>query len=282
MKKVLFFIGFIAMTLSLEHGFAQTTYTKISSTSNLEVGANYLIVAHHDDYGVLAMGYQKSNNRHAVVVTENGNAITLTPSIDPNSETDVFQFTLGGNNNAWTLFDAAYGGYLYAASSSGNYLKTQSQLDNNGRWSITFNEDGTAEVIAQGENTRNNLRFNPNTQNNSPMFSCYVNSSNIDTRVSFYKEEEMVPRLHDAAALYGKEAWFIPCTARKISCVNLETFEMEYYDIRYNNSKEYSTNGSLTCGSIWGMVLQFSALKSLASFGLVFFRSFLLRRLLSG
>lgn len=188
MKKVLFFIGFIAMTLFLEQGFAQTTYTKVSSTSNLEVGANYLIVAHHDDYGVLAMGYQKSNNRHAVVVTENGNAITLTPSIDPNSETDVFQFTLGGSMGVWTLYDEVTHGYLYAASNSGNQLKTQSTLDANGQWSITFNEDGTAEVIAQGENTRNNLRFNPNTQNNSPMFSCYASSSNIDTRVSLYKE----------------------------------------------------------------------------------------------
>lgn len=188
MKKVLFFIGFIAMTLFLEQGLAQTTYTKVSSTSNLEVGANYLIVAHHDDYGVLAMGYQKSNNRHAVVVTENGNAITLTPSTDPNSETGIFQFTLGGSIGAWTLYDNVTDGYLYAASSSGNQLKTQSTLDANGQWSITFNEDGTAEVIAQGENTRNNLRFNPNTQNNSPMFSCYASSSNIDTRVSFYKE----------------------------------------------------------------------------------------------
>ncbi len=188
MKKVLFFIGFIALTLFLEQGFAQTTYIKVSSTSNLEVGANYLIVAHHDDYGVLAMGYQKPNNRHAVVVTENGNAITLTPSIDPNSETDVFQFTLGGSMGVWTLYDVVTHGYLYAASNNGNQLKTQSTLDANGQWSITFNEDGTAEVIAQGENTRNNLRFNPNAQNNSPMFSCYANSSNIDTRVSFYKE----------------------------------------------------------------------------------------------
>lgn len=185
MKKVLF--SLVAMLLLSVSGFAQTTYTKVTSASGLEAGANYLIVAHHDDLGVLAMGYQKSNNRHAVVVSENGDAITVTPGTDPTSETDVFQFALGGNAGAWTLFDEVKGGYLYAASSSSNNLKTQTTLDANGQWDIAFNADGTAEVVAQGENERNNMRFNPNTQNNAPLFSCYAEASNIDTRVSFYK-----------------------------------------------------------------------------------------------
>ena len=185
MKKVLF--SLVAMLLLSLSGFAQTTYTKVTSSSGLEAGANYLIVAHHDDLGVLAMGYQKSNNRNAVVVSENGESITVTPGADPASETDVFQFTLGGSNGAWTLYDAAKEGYLYAASSNSNHLKTQTTLDANGEWNITFNGDGTAEVVAQGENTRNNMRFNPNASNNAPLFSCYAETSNIDTRVSFYK-----------------------------------------------------------------------------------------------
>lgn len=185
MKKVLF--SLVAMLLLSVSGIAQTTYTKVTSTSGLEAGANYLIVAHHDDLGVLAMGYQKSNNRNAVVVSENGESITVTPGTDPASETDVFQFTLGGSNGAWTLYDVAKEGYLYAASSNSNHLKTQTTLDANGEWNITFNGDGTAEVVAQGENTRNNMRFNPNASNNAPLFSCYAETSNIDTRVSFYK-----------------------------------------------------------------------------------------------
>ena len=161
MKKVLF--SLVSMLLLSVSSFAQTTYTKVTSASGLEAGANYLIVAHYEDLGVLAMGYQKSNNRAAIVVSENGDAITLTPGTDPNSETDAFQFTLGGSTGAWTLFDEVKGGYLYAASSSSNNLKTQTTLDANGEWSITFNADGTAEVVAQGENERNNMRFNPNT-----------------------------------------------------------------------------------------------------------------------
>ena len=185
MKRVLF--SLVAMLLLSVSGIAQTTFTKITSASELVAGANYLIVAHHDDFGTLAMGYQKSNNRNAVVVAESGDAITVTLGTDPTSATDVFQFTLGGSTGAWTFFDEVKGGYLYAASSTGNQLKTQTTLDANGQWSITFNNDGTAEVVAQGENTRNNMRFNPNTANGDPLFSCYSESSNIDTRVSFYK-----------------------------------------------------------------------------------------------
>ena len=175
------------MLLLSVSGIAQTTFTKITSASELEAGANYLIVAHDEDLGVLAMGFQKTSNRNAVIVEENGEAITVTLGTDPSSETDVFQITLGGSTGAWTLFDEVKGGYLYASSSSSNQLKTQTTLDANGEWSISFNGDGTAEVIAQGENTRNNMRFNPNASNNAPLFSCYAESSNIDTRVSFYK-----------------------------------------------------------------------------------------------
>ena len=185
MKKVLFSLA--AMLLLSVSGFAQTTYTKVTSASGLEAGANYLIVAHYDDLGVLAMGYQKANNRHAVVVSENGESITITPGTDPASETEVFQFTLGGSTGAWTLFDAVKGGYLYAASSSSNNLKTQTELDANGEWSITFDAEGTAEVVAQGENTRNYMRFNPNTQNNAPLFSCYSETSTVGALVSLYK-----------------------------------------------------------------------------------------------
>ena len=201
MKRVLF--SLVAMLLLSVSGIAQTTFTKITSASGLEVGANYLIVAHHDDFGTLAMGYQKSNNRNAVVVSEGGDAITVTPGTNPESTTDVFQFTLGGSTGVWTLYDEVKGGYLYAASSTGNQLKTQTTLDANGQWSITFNDDGTAEVIAQGENERNNMRFNPN--NGTPLFSCYAGGSPVDTRVCFYKEGGTPEPPHPEPCAYPDE-----------------------------------------------------------------------------
>ena len=184
MKKVLF--SLVAMLLLLVSGFAQnTTFTKVTSTSGLEPGAMYIIVGYDEDLGDFAMSYQKQNNRHAVAVTEDGGSITVTPAIDPYSESDVNQFMLGGSNNAWTFYDPLREGYLYAASSSSNQLKTQSSNNANGEWSIVFNADGTAEVVAQGDNTRNNMRFNPN--NGTPLFSCYAETSRVDTRVCLYK-----------------------------------------------------------------------------------------------
>ena len=202
MKKNL--LSMIAMAVLMAFtaiGYAQTTYTKITSASELEVGASYLIVAHYDDLGVLAMGYQKTSNRNAVVVSENGESITVTPGTNPNSETEVFPLILGGSANAWTLFDAVKGGYLYAASSNNNHLKTQTELDDNGKWAIAFDNEGTAEVVAQGENTRNHMRFNPNTQNNAPLFGCYSETSTVGALVSFYKSD-VAPVVHPEPSNY--------------------------------------------------------------------------------
>lgn len=174
------------MLLFAVSGIAQnTTFTKVTSASGLEAGAMYLIVGNDEDLGDFAIGYQKQNNRHAVAVTDAGGSITVTPAVDPYSEGDANQFMLGGSANAWTFYDPLREGYLYAASSSSNQLKTQSTNNANGEWSIVFNADGTAEVVAQGENTRNNMRFNPN--NGTPLFSCYAETSTVDTRVCLYK-----------------------------------------------------------------------------------------------
>lgn len=188
MKKGLLSIFALAVLMMVSAiGHAQTTYTKVTSASGLEAGAQYLIVAHYDELGVLAMGKQNNNNRKAIVVSENGESISVTVGTDPNSETDVFQFTLGGSTNAWTFYDEVKGGYLYAASSSSNYLKTQTQLDANGQWAINFVGDGIVEVVAQGENTRNHMRFNPNTQNQAPLFGAYGENSTVGDLVSLYK-----------------------------------------------------------------------------------------------
>ena len=185
MKKVLF--SLVAMLLLSVSGIAQTTYTKITSASELEAGAQYIIVGYDDVLGYCAMSYQKTSNRHAIPVTEDGGSITVTPATDPTSQTEVYQMTLGGNTGAWTFFDELKNGYLYASSSSNNQLKTQNQLDDNGRWSIEFNADGTAVVAAQGDNTRNYMRFNENSSNGDPLFNCYKVDASIQVPVSLYK-----------------------------------------------------------------------------------------------
>ena len=185
MKKVLLLLAVVFMGMSM---MAQTTYTKVTSVSELEAGAKYIIVGYDEALGYCAMSYQKTNNRHAIQVTDNGGSITLTPATDPNSQTEAYQITLGGNAGAWTFFDEVKNGYLYAASSSANQLKTQTTNNANGEWNIVFEGDGNAVVTANGDNTRNVMRFNENSQNGDPLFNCYLPTSTAGVNVAFYKE----------------------------------------------------------------------------------------------
>ena len=75
---------------------------------------------------------QKKNNRGAVAVILANDKITL----EQNSM--ACQLVLKGSSSVevGSFYDEVNGGYLYAASSSGNYLKTQSTLDDDGRADI--------------------------------------------------------------------------------------------------------------------------------------------------
>lgn len=154
------------------------TYTMATSAADLQNGASFIFVGYADDGTAYAMGYQKSNNRFALMVSENGGSVTATPATDPTSQTEPFEFTLGTSNGHWTFFDALNNGYLYAAASDGNKLKTQSTLDANGEWVVTFGDDGACELVAQGSNTRKIMRFN-DTDLTNVLFNCYASTSTI-------------------------------------------------------------------------------------------------------
>ena len=81
MKKVLF--SLMAMLLFAVSGIAQTTYTMVNSASQLEAGAQYVLVGYDNDGQAFIMSYQKSNNRHAIAISEAGGEITATVATDP-------------------------------------------------------------------------------------------------------------------------------------------------------------------------------------------------------
>ncbi len=138
------------------------TATLVTDASTLKVGDEIVIAAKGADY---ALGTnQKTNNRAAAAVTKDGNKLKL--------GTTVQKLTLekGKKDNTFA-FDTG-SGYLYAASSDKNHLKTEKVLSENGSWSVAI-ADGAATVIAQGSNTRNIMRYNPNTGKGDPLFACY-------------------------------------------------------------------------------------------------------------
>ena len=158
----------------------ETSYTLITNENALIAGDKYIVVGIKGE-AYKALGKQASNNRTAADVTPVDNVITLTPATT--NEGGVFELTLGQADGNWTLYDAVNGGYLYAASSSSNYLKVQTENDANGQWTIEIATDGVATIKAQGANTRNWLRLN----NNGSPFSCYA-SGQLD--VYLYKAGE--------------------------------------------------------------------------------------------
>lgn len=150
-------------------------YEKVTSTSSLASGNTVLICNTGATY---AIGEQNSNNRAQADVTayeeDSKNYVYFTG-------TDVRELTVGKSGDYFTFHDAIQGGYLYAASSSSNHLRTQATNNANGEWTLDIPSSGEATVTAHGSNTRNKMRYN----SGSSLFSCY--SSGYQA-VVFYKK----------------------------------------------------------------------------------------------
>lgn len=128
---------------------------------------------------------QKTNNRGAASVTI-GSAFNVgkeTVGI-VSKDADVAVFTVGISNGHITFYSGdskdeennEVAGYLYAAGSGSgkNYLRTTEIVDPNAEWSVSVAANGAATIKAQGANTNNLMRYNPNNGNpGNPMFSCY-------------------------------------------------------------------------------------------------------------
>ena len=179
MKKVLF--SLLALLLLSVSGFAQTTYTMVNSAAQLEPG-QYILVGYDNEGQAFVMSYQKSNNRHALTIDENGGVITATVATDPSQQDLPFEFTLDGAPGAWTIYDPLNNGYLYAPG-GGNYLRTQTDLNDNGRWTITDDDEGGMVPVSNGGVEQCYMRYNIT----STLFGCYKESSNVAATVYFFK-----------------------------------------------------------------------------------------------
>jgi len=156
---------------------SSTTYTLITSTDQLVSGSKYIIASKAATSGCAMSSTQNSNNRGKEDVTISSDLkITATDTIE--------QLTLGGDaTNGWSFYanQSTTKGYLYAASSSNNYLRTQTTNDSNGLWTITISSNA-ATITAKGSNTRKILKWN----SSSSVFSCYASGQ---AAVYLYKQD---------------------------------------------------------------------------------------------
>ncbi len=147
-------------------------YNLVNSLDDLTIGSEVIIVAAKSNVALSTT--QNSNNRAQAAVTKDNNFIS-----DPGSDVQVLTIADGMTSGTIAFYTGT--GYLYAASSSKNYLRTETVLSANSSWKVTIS-NGIATIKAQGTNTRNWLRYN----SGSSLFSCY---SSGQADVAIYKLE---------------------------------------------------------------------------------------------
>ncbi len=155
-------------------------YDLVTDPSELTAGTHVIIAAP----GAVAEAMsttQNGNNRGITSVTKDGNTIT-----SPSDAVQIFTIAEGTEANTVAFYTGA--GYIYAASSSSNYLRTEVNLTANSSWNVTIDGSGIATVVAQGSNTRNHMRYNGS--NNPHVISAYASTSTVETKVSIYKEHD--------------------------------------------------------------------------------------------
>ncbi len=196
------------------HATAQTTasyvYEKVTSEDGLVAGETYLI-AHEGDNTVLGYNNKNNNRKYCSATATNGIITIATNKIATSTkdENHAYELTLGGESGAWTFYDKVNGGYLYAASSSSNYLKTKADLDDNGKATITFTDEGNATIKFTGDNTRNVIKYNDSK--NSYLYSCYLETSKQEP-VQLYRKKKATFSISAVgyATLYLEEAFEMP------------------------------------------------------------------------
>ena len=156
-------------------GSSGNAFTLYDGSQTLREGADVIIVASDFDY---AIGAKNTNNRAVAEIVKNGNTVTF----DANAGVTVFTLGWGVDGTSDTLSFKDDNGYLRAASSSANQLKSGTTLDASSSWAYSVDEaTGNITLTSQGTYTRNTIRYNKS----STLFSCYAadNTNQFDVQL---------------------------------------------------------------------------------------------------
>lgn len=192
---------------------ALTTYNLLTDIYELTAGDKIIIAATNSDVALSTT--QNGNNRGATEITKGDGTVTF------GDDVQIFSVEIG--TQAGTFAFNTGSGYLYAASASNNYLRTETTLSDNSSWKIEISggPDYSASIVAQGTNTRNQLRYN----SSSSIFSCYA-SGQQDVAIYY---------------LNGKEPDYMKVSTDTIS------FTAEGGEETFTVSKNFEAEESVTC-----------------------------------
>ena len=140
----------------------QGLWTLVTNMSQLSIGSKIIIAAASANKALSTL--QNPKNRASADIIKSTNKDTLMV----NRDVQIITLEPGAKERTWA-FNVGDMGYLYAASSSENQMKTQSQIDANASWVIILSNNGMATMQAMGNNTHCFMKYNTGYQT----FSCF-------------------------------------------------------------------------------------------------------------
>ena len=160
-------------------------YEKVTSTSDLESGAEYLIVYETGNVAFNGGLTTLDVGNNVISVTRNGTVI------ESNTTTDAATFTITANGNYYTIRSKS-GYYIGRTSSSNGFNSSATTVYNN---SITFSNNN---VVIRGRSRTGNsatdtyyLRFNASSGTNNYRFRYY--DQNSQQAIQLYKKVTVTP-----------------------------------------------------------------------------------------
>ncbi len=215
----------LSLLLGLTLSSQATDYKLVSDVSELEVGANYIIV-----YDTNAMGAIYSSNKYFTRIEINpavGDVVTI-------NDEAVNVLTLGGETNAYTFQTSLEGEYL-ALTANANNLGKSSSISTNSTWKITFDE-GVANIVPNGYTDRV-LQYNSNS--GQERFACYKNTQKGP---SLYKEMTGVAPTLKAPIVSGVKANQTYYESQTVKVLFPELATSMAVEILLNGESIYSDN----------------------------------------
>jgi hypothetical protein len=141
----------------------QGVWTLVTDMSQLSIGSKIIIAAASANKALSTL--QNPKNRASVDIIKSTNKDTLMV----NRDVQIITLELGAKERTWAL-RVGDTGYLYAASSSENQMKTQSHIDANASWVISLSDSGMVTIQAMGSNTHCFMKYNSGYRT----FACFA------------------------------------------------------------------------------------------------------------
>ena len=161
---------------------APQKYVLVTDAGNLTPDSQVIIVNKEDKKAISTT--QNDNDRDVVGIKVSSDGSVT----DPVEDVQIFilEDGLAEGSVAFLCVNGDQADkYLYAASSTGNYLRSQDNLDGNASWVVTITGEGIASIVAQGSNTHNIMRYSADDETVSAYASPFTNTDVL----SVYKLE---------------------------------------------------------------------------------------------